>query len=144
MLDTFLTVYELVGLPFTLGYLIIGVGLAMIIRYTFSFLVSWLRAILAKHYERSLRTRAFESALDARIGYSSEEGSDDVLNAIITETRYYGRVIRDGVQAMEYVFLVSLYLGVMLYITPTMTGLAIVLLDGITFLLRFVIEPAVT
>ena len=142
--DSFLALYELVGLPFTLGYLIIGVGLVMIIRYTFSFLVAWLRAILAKHYEKSLRTRAFESALDARIGYFDEEGSDDVLNAIITETRYSGRVIRDGVRTMEYVFLVSVYLGVMLYITPTMTGLAIVLLGGITILLRFVIEPAVT
>ncbi|TKX82276.1 ABC transporter ATP-binding protein [Halorubrum sp. SD626R] len=144
VLDTFLAFYEFVGLPFTLGYLIIGVGLVMIIRYTFSFLVAWLRAILAKHYEKSLRTRAFESALDARIGYFDEEGSDDVLNAIITETRYSGRVIRDGVRTMEYVFLVTVYLGVMLYITPTMTGLAIVLLGGITILLRFVIEPAVT
>lgn len=116
----------------------------MIIRYTFSFLVAWLRAILAKHYEKSLRTRAFESALDARIGYFDQEGSDDVLNAIITETRYSGRVISDGVRTMEYAFLVTAYLSVMVYITPTMTGLAIVLLGGITILLRFVIEPAVT
>jgi subfamily B ATP-binding cassette protein MsbA len=144
VLDTFLAVYELVGLPFTLAYLIIGVGLVMIIRYTFSFLVAWLRAILAKHYEKSLRTRAFESALDARIGYFDQEGSDDVLNAIITETRYSGRVISDGVRTMEYAFLVTAYLSVMVYITPTMTGLAIVLLGGITILLRFVIEPAVT
>ena len=144
VLDTFLAAYELVGIPFTLGYLIIGVGLVMIVRYTSSFFVAWLRAILAKHYEKSLRTRAFESALDARIGYFDEEGSDDVLNAIITETRYSGRVIRDGVRTMEYVFLVTVYLGVMLYITPTMTGLAIILLGGITVLLRFVIEPAVT
>jgi subfamily B ATP-binding cassette protein MsbA len=116
----------------------------IIIRYTFSFIVAWLRAILAKHYEKSLRTRAFESTLDAQIGYFDEEGSDDVLNAIITETRYSGRVIRDGVQTMEYVFLVTVYLGVMLYITPTTTGLAIVLLGGITVVLRLVIEPTVT
>jgi len=144
VLDTFLAFYEFIGLPFTLSYLIIGVGLVMIVRYTLSFLVAWLRAILAKHYEKSLRTRAFESALDARIGYFDNEGSDNVLNAIITETRYSGRVISDGVQTMEYVFLVTVYLGVMLYITPTMTGLAIILLGGITVVLRFVIEPAVT
>ncbi|WP_200531409.1 ABC transporter ATP-binding protein [Halorubrum sp. LN27] len=144
VLETFLTFYDFVGAPFTLGYLIVGVALVMIVRYTFSFLVAWLRAILAKHYEKYLRTRAFESALDARIGYFDEEGSDDVLNAIITETRYSGRVIRDGVRTMEYVFLVMVYLGVMLYITPTMTLLAIFLLGGITVLLRFVIEPAVT
>ena len=144
VLESFLSFYNFIGLPFTLGYLIAGVALIMIVRYTFSFLVAWLRAILAKHYEKYLRTRAFESALDARISYFDEEGSDDVLNAIITETRYSGRVIRDGVQTMEYVFLVMVYLGIMLYITPTMTALAIVLLGGITVLLRFVIEPAVT
>lgn len=144
VLETFLAFYEFVGVPFSLGYLIVGVAVVMIVRYTFSFLVAWLRAILAKHYEKYLRTQAFESALDARIGYFDEEGSDDVLNAIITETRYSGQVIRYGVQTMEYVFLVMIYLGVMLYITPTMTILAIVLLGGITILLRFVIEPAVT
>jgi subfamily B ATP-binding cassette protein MsbA len=144
VLETFLAFYDFVGVPFTLGYLIIGVALVMIVRYTLSFLVAWLRAILAKHYEKYLRTRAFENALNARIGYFDDEGSDNVLNAIITETRYSGRVIRDGVRTMEYVFLVIVYLGVMLYITPTMTVLAIVLLGGITVLLRFVIEPAVT
>lgn len=144
VLDTFLSFYNFAGIPFTLGYLIVGVSLVMIVRYTFSFLVAWLRAILAKNYEKDLRTRALKRALNARIRYFDQEGSDDVLNAIITETRYSGRVIRDGVRTMEFVFLVSVYLAIMLYITPTMTGLAIVLLAGITILLRFVIEPAVT
>ncbi len=144
VLETFLAFYEFIGLQFTLGYLIAGVGLVMIVRYSFSFLVAWLRAILAKQYEKTLRTRAFESALNARIGYYDEKGSDDIINAIITETGYAGDVIKDGVQTMEYVLLVSVYMGVMLYITPAMTVLAIVLLGGITVLLRVVIEPAVT
>lgn len=144
ILETFLAFYELIGLPFTLSNLIVGVALVMIFRYTFSFLVAWLRAILAKHYEKTLRTRAFDGAMDARIGYFDEEGSDDVLNAIITETRYSGNVIKNGVRTMEYVFLVIIYMGVMLYITPTMTAIAVVLLGGITILLRFIIEPAVT
>lgn len=142
--EAFLTFYDFVGIPFTLGYLIIGVGVVMIVRYTFSFLVAWLRAILTKHYEKNLRARAFENALNARIRYFDQEGSDNVLNAIITETRYSARVIRDGVRTMEYVFLVLVYIGVMIYITPTMTALAIIILGGITVLLRFVIEPAVT
>ncbi|MDZ7850719.1 MAG: ABC transporter ATP-binding protein [Halodesulfurarchaeum sp.] len=144
VLEVFLSTYELLGLPFSLGYLIIGVAFVMTVRYTMSFLVGWLRAILSKEYEKDLRTRAFSQALDAEIAYFDEEGSDDVLNAIITETRYSGRVIDKAVRTMEYAFLVAIYMGVMLYITPEMTALAIVLLGGITVLLRFVIEPAVT
>lgn len=144
VLETFLTFYDLIGVPFTLGYLISGVAIVMTVRYTLSFLVAWLRAILATQYEKHLRTRAFENALSAQVGYLDDKGSDGVLNAIITETRYSGQVISDGVQTMEYTFLVVVYFSVMLYITPTMTVLAVVLLGGITVLLRFVIEPAVT
>jgi subfamily B ATP-binding cassette protein MsbA len=144
VLETFLALYDFVGVPFTLGYLVVGVAVVMVVRYSTSFLVAWLRAILANNYEKYLRSRAFESALDARVSYFDDEGSDDVLNAIITETGYSADVIKSGVQTMEYVFLVGVYLGVMLYITPTMTVIAIVLLGGITVLLRFVVEPAVT
>lgn len=144
VLETFLATYEFLGVPFELGYLILGVALVMSFRFFMSFLVAWLKAILAKQYEKDLRTRAFEGALDAEIGYFDEEGSDDVLNAIITETRYSGRVIERGVKTMETTFLVLMYLAVMFYITPEMTILAIVLLGGITILLRVVIEPAVT
>jgi subfamily B ATP-binding cassette protein MsbA len=144
VLEAFITAYQLIGISFELGYLIIGLAGVMTVRYTSSFVVAWLKAILAKQYEKELRTRAFEGALNAEIGYFDDEGSDDVLNAIITETRYSGRVITNGVSVMETVFLILVYLGVMFYITPTMTIFALVVLGGITVLLRVVIEPAVT
>jgi subfamily B ATP-binding cassette protein MsbA len=109
-----------------------------------SFLVRWLAAVLGKRYEKELRTRAFERALRAKIGYYDEQGTDDILNAIITETRYSGKVIVQGTAMFETFFLVIMYVAVMFYITPMMTLLAIVLLGGITGALRFVIEPAVT
>jgi subfamily B ATP-binding cassette protein MsbA len=144
VLETFLAAYEFVGVPFELGYLILGVAGVMTFRYSMSFIVAWLRALLVRQYEKDLRTRTFEGALNARIGYFDDEGSDDVLNAIITETRYSGRVIKRGAEMMEFLFLVLMYLGVMFYITPLMTALALVLLGGITVLLRVVVEPAVT
>lgn len=144
VLEAFITAYQFLGIPFELGYLILGLAAVMTVRYTSSFVVAWLKAMLAKQYEKELRTRAFSGALDAEIGYFDEEGSDDVLNAIITETRYSGKVIDKGIQLMETVFLVLVYLGVMFYITPMMTIFAIVVLGGITVLLRVVIEPAVT
>ncbi|WP_177171964.1 ABC transporter ATP-binding protein [Halohasta litchfieldiae] len=144
VMEGFIGTYQFFGIPFSLGYLIVGVAFVMTIRYTMSFLVRWLAVILGKQYEKHLRTRAFEGALDAEVQYYDEQGTDDILNAIITETRYSGRVIKQGIAMLETLFLVLMYIAVMFYITPSMTLLAMVLLGGITVLLRVVIEPAVT
>jgi subfamily B ATP-binding cassette protein MsbA len=144
VMKTFVGAYDILGIPFSLEYLILGVAGIMTIRYSLSFVVKWLSVILAKHYEKHLRTRAFDGALDAEIGYYDQEGTDDILNAIITETRYSGSVIEKGVKLMQTTFLVGMYTAVMFYTSPPMTILAIVLLGGITTILRFVIEPAVT
>lgn len=144
VMEAFISVYEFLNIPFTLGYLISGVAFVMTVRYTMSFIAKWLSIILAKRYEKRLRTLSFDSALDAEIGYYDQEGTDDILNAIITETRYSGRVIEKGVRLMQTVFLVLMYVAVMFYIAPSMTLLAMGLLGGITVLLRLVVEPAVT
>ena len=144
LLGVFLDMYQFVGIPFQLEYLILGVGLAMTVRFTSSFLVTWVRAVLQMGYEEMLRTEAFDSALAARVGYFDQEGSDDILNSIITETRYSGRVIRFAVQSIETAFLALVYLSVMFYIAPRMALGALLLLGGITYLLREVIEPAYT
>jgi len=144
VMEAFVSTYEFFGVPFALGYLIIGVAIVMTIRYTMSFVIRWLGSLLAYQYEKDLRTRAFNRALDAEVGYYDQEGSDDILNAIITETRYSGKTIKKGVSMLETLFLVLMYMAVMFYITPMMTLFAIVLLGGITVLLRLVIEPAVT
>lgn len=141
VMTVFLTTYEALGIPFTLGYLIIGVSLIMISRYTMSFVVGWLKSMLSKQFEKHLRKQAFEAALNGKISYFDEEGSDNILNAIITETRYSGRSIDQGVLALEKLFLVLMYLGIMLYISPVLTISAIVTLGGLTFILRYVIEP---
>jgi subfamily B ATP-binding cassette protein MsbA len=144
ILEVFLTVYDLLPIPLTLGYLIVGIGAVMTVRFTSSFLVAWMRALLQKRYERDLRTRAFDAALAARVRYFDENGSDDILNAIITETRYSGRVIKRAVTSMETLFLVGVYLAIMFYIAPLMTVFALGLLGGITVLIRYVLEPAYT
>ncbi|AKH98007.1 ABC transporter ATP-binding protein [Halanaeroarchaeum sulfurireducens] len=144
IMGLFLQVYEFLGIPFELGPLIVGISIVMTVRFSSSFTVAWMKAILQRDYEQYLRTEAFRAALNARIGYFDDEGSDDILNAIITETRYSGKVIQLGVQAMETLALVSVYLAIMVYIAPDMTVYAIVLLGGITYLLREVLEPGYT
>ena len=144
IMEAFLAVYDATGVPFTLEYLIVGVAGIMTIRYTSSFVVSWLGAILQQRYEEEMRRQAFERALEARVEYYDQEGTDDILNAIITETRYAGKVIKYFVRTTEQLALATVYLAVMVFISPLMTAFAIVLLGGITLFLRFVIEPAYT
>jgi len=106
--------------------------------------MAWLRSILQKRYEETLRTDAFGAALDAEVRYFDQEGSDDILNAIITEIRYSGQVIASSVRATETLLLVLVYMSVMIYIAWEMTLFALFLLGGITYLLRYIIEPAYT
>ena len=144
IMELFLTVYDLANVPFILAYLIIGIGAIMTVRFTSSFIVGWLRAILQKQYEGYLRTETFTNALAAEIGYFDDRGSDDILNAVITETRYSSRVIKRAVVSLETLFLTLMYLSIMLYIAPLMSLFALGLLGGITVFMRYVIEPAYT
>jgi subfamily B ATP-binding cassette protein MsbA len=144
ILGAFLEVYNILGIPFTLEFLIVGVALAMTVRFSSSFAVAWLRSILRLTYEKELRIQAFSSALTAEPEYFDQQGSDDILNAIITETDYSAQVISDTVKMMETLFLILIYLSVMFYIAPEMTVYALCLLGGITYILQYVIEPAYT
>jgi len=141
VLGTFATIYQILGIPFTLGYVVVGVAAVMTIRYTLSFTVAWFREALRTYYIRDLQIRAFDNALDAKIEYYDQEGSDDILNAIITQTFYAGRVIMRVVKFIEQSFLSIVYLLIALAIAPALTTASIIVLGGITILMRRVIEP---
>ena len=137
----FVLVYQTLGIPFTLGYVVVGVAAVMTVRYTTSFVVAWFRAALTNYYIRDLQNRAYGNALDARVEYFDEEGSDDILNAIITETRYGAKVIKYTVKFLEKLFLTLVYLLVALIISPVLTVIAIGILGFLTIFLRRVVEP---
>lgn len=142
-LDIFRTAYEFLGVAYTLENLIIGVSLVMTVRYSSSFLRSWLKTILSNDYGRYLKKKLFKSALDGKISYYDSRGTDTILNAVITETSYSKNVLSMGLKVIQHIILAMMYVAIMLYISPLLTTLAILLLGGITVLLRFVIEPAV-
>ncbi len=137
----FVSVYVTLGIPFSLGTVVLGVATVMTIRYTMSFVVAWFRAALQNHYIRYLQNRTFDNALEAEIEYFDEEGTDDMLNAIITETRYGAKVIKYVVRFMEKLFFTLMYLLIAFIISPALTLVALVILGGLTILLRNVIEP---
>jgi len=88
------TVYEAFGIPFTLEFVVVGVAVVMTVRYTTTFIVAWFREALRNYYIRDLQIKAFENTLDVRIGYFDEEGSDDILNALVTQTYHAGEFYR--------------------------------------------------
>ncbi len=141
ILLAFITAYEFIGLPFSLGFLILGVSIVMTVRYGASFLAGWLSLALRTYYERHLRTSAFRRSLDAQIGYFDNEGSDHILNAIITESRYSGRVIRYFMRLLESSFLVLMYLAITFYLSPVLTVFTLVVLGLLTYLFRGILEP---
>lgn len=140
LLGTFVSAYTAIGLPLSIEYVVIGVSCVMLVRFAASFLVSWLRAILQTEYICDLRERAFENALDARIAYFDTRGSDEILNVVVTESRYAGKVIHEVVRLIEQSLLSVMYLLVTLYLAPVMTLLTIGVLGSVTYLVRSVLE----
>ncbi len=141
LMAVFVDAYQMLGIPFTLGFVIVGVAAVMTVRYTTSFLVGWFREALRTYYIRDLQLRAFENALEAEVEYFDEEGSDDILNAIVTQTYYAGRVIQRVVKFLEKLFFSLAYLIIALVIAPMLTLFAIAILGGLTVLIRHVVEP---
>lgn len=136
----FVKAYEFVGVPFTMETVIAGVGGVMVVRYTSSFLVAWMRATLQTNYIRHLQTEGFENALDARIAYYDEHGSDEILNAIVTQAEYASNTILASVIIIEQLFLSLMYVAVAMYLAPVMTILTGVFLGGGVYGLRWAIE----
>lgn len=137
----FVMAYEFIGVPFTLEYVIAGVALVMTVRFSLAFVNIWVRESLRQAYVRDLKTRAFQNALDARVRYFDTEGSDDILNAIVTQATYGGRVISTGVKFVEKVFLALVLIFIALYLAPLLTLMAGAILAVVLIVFRHVIEP---
>jgi subfamily B ATP-binding cassette protein MsbA len=136
----FVRVYQTFGIPFTLEFAILGVATVMTLRYTGSFIYGWFTGTLQFTYQRYLRKRAFDLALEVEMDYLDEEGSDQILNKIVTESRYAAEVIMRIVKILKLFFLILAYLLVALWISPLMTAISVVVLGSIGFLIRRVFE----
>ncbi len=139
-MGAFISVYQLLGIPLTLGYVVAGVSVVLIVRWTLTFVVRWLRVALVVDYTREIQIQSFNNALYAKVEYFDREGSDDILNAIVTQAEYAGRVIRHIVDFVEQGFLALMYLGIAFILAPGLTLFALVFLGGFSILFRYVFE----
>jgi len=140
IMSAFVFIYQTIGIQISLRSVIIGVSLVLAVRWTLTFIVRWLRGALEVDYIREMQTQSFDNALGARIKYFDQEGSDDILNAIVTQSEYAGRVIRRGVNLFEQGFMTIVYLLLAFYLAPWLTVFALVFLGGFSFLFRYCLE----
>jgi subfamily B ATP-binding cassette protein MsbA len=136
----FARAYEALGVPFTLESIILGVGLVITVRYTAAFGLLWAREIIKTVYIRFLRKEAFGHGLDASVAYFDQQGSDEVLNAIITQTKYAGQAIRRTIRLLELSLISAAYLAVAMYIAPVLTILTGVVMGGFMMSIRQTLE----
>jgi subfamily B ATP-binding cassette protein MsbA len=140
IMSVFVAVYQSLGIPFALGYVIAGVSLILTVRWTLTFVVRWLRGALSIDYKRELQQQSFDNALYAQVEYFDQQGSDDILNAIVTQAGLASRAIQRIVNLLEQGFLALMYFGVAFVLAPRLTFFALVFLGGFSAMFRFVIE----
>ncbi|EMA64459.1 ABC transporter ATP-binding protein [Halorubrum lipolyticum] len=140
----FARIYQFLGLPFTLGSIVLGVGVVLTVRYTFTFLAQWARVYLRTNYVADLQSRGFENTLDARIAYFDREGSDDILNAIVTQAQKAGEAIEAFIRVFQRSMLILMYLAIALYLAPVLTVVSAGFVGVLTFGLRNTVESAYT
>lgn len=141
LLAVFVTLYQLLKVPFTLEFVIFGVATVISLRYTASFVVAWLRAALSTYYTRDLQDRSFEKTLDAQIKFFDNKGSDDILNTVVTESLPAGRLIRICVQFIEQIFITLVYCLIAVIVSPILSLSAALVLGGFIIITRHIVEP---
>jgi len=140
----FITLYELLGVSFTLETVIVGVTLVMGLRFGTLFLLKWFKEVLRTTYIRDLRQRGFENALAAETAYYDEKGSDEVINAIITQTNYAGEVITKVIEFIEKGTLALMFGLIALYFSPLLGLIAAIIFVGLTVFVQTVVEQGTT
>jgi subfamily B ATP-binding cassette protein MsbA len=140
ILGVFVSIYRFLGVPLSLETVILGAGAVVVARYTITFTSAWLRAMLQTKYVKHLQTVAFSNALNARVSYFDDQGSDEILNTIVTEARYAGNLINHLAGIINQSLLSLIYLGLALVLAPRLTVVTIVVLGGFLYFIRTVLE----
>ncbi|MFC6784747.1 ABC transporter ATP-binding protein [Halobaculum halobium] len=136
----FLDAYALLGIPFTLEYIVAGVGGVLAVRYALGVCVAWLAAILNAGYRRHLRVESYDAALDARTAYFDEHGSDELLNAVLTQTSYASRAITRIVRAVKTTLVCAAYGFIAFLLAPRLMAATGVVLISFMFVSRYAFE----
>ncbi|MUV88611.1 ATP-binding cassette domain-containing protein [Halapricum sp. CBA1109] len=138
----FLVVYSLVGVPFTLETLLLGLAAVMAVRYALSFCTSWLGVILRTQYLAHLRTQCFDRLLSAEVSYLDDQDGDVMTNTIVTEAAQASGLISRLLNVVQTCFFALIYVTVALLIAPFATAVAVGVLGTVVVFTRYVVRPS--
>lgn len=141
LLGIFVQIYDTLGITFTLGNVIAGILLVMLLRYTFSFLFSWMNAIAGVRYEKAIKQEVFEKLLQTDVEVFDDHSSDEVINVLVTQANFAQGILTGVVKLFKEVTMVMMYLAIAVYLSPLLAVGAVAILGIITYVLRVAIEP---
>ncbi len=136
----FLQVYTVLGVPFSLETLIVGLAVVMTVRFTMTFFVSWLQVLLRTQYLFHLRETCYDALLAADVSFIEDQDRDDIMNTIVTEIPQSSGIISRLLNVIQTVFLAVAYMAVALLIAPRLTVATVGLLGIVIFLTRYVVR----
>jgi subfamily B ATP-binding cassette protein MsbA len=116
----------------------------MTARYGSSFLVAWLRSRFQYEYARYVRERAFERILAAKTAYFDRHGSDEILNAVVTQANYAGGFIGNTIRLVENALVSIAFALVALSVSLELTLVSAVAFVTITLVTRTIFESGST
>ena len=134
------TAYEVLGVPFSLETLILGLAGVMTVRYSLSFLTNWLQVSIRTQYLTHLRQQGFQHLLSADVSYVDNRDGDDLTNTVITEMAQSSGIINRLLNVVQTLFFALIYASVALIIAPRLTLLAVVVLGTVVVLTRYVLQ----
>lgn len=144
IMDAFLQTYDLIGVPLTLETAIVGVSVVMTVRYSATFLTTWMKLRLQIDYTRHLQERAYYGTLSAKVGYFDGKGSDELLNTLITETKQAGKVVGYTIDAFQRLSIALIYVAVAVILAPVLSTVAAVIVLAALVVVRYLFESAYT
>ncbi len=126
--------YDVLGVPFTLGTVTLGVFLVMGVRFSTTFLAKWLTVTMSNDYVRHLQNKMFARSLDADVKYFDRVETKTILNAIVKQSTECRHLINQMMNLFFMILLGVIYSLIGFVLSPFLLLSAVVLLGGITII----------
>jgi ABC-type multidrug transport system fused ATPase/permease subunit len=134
------TVLGWVGLKPTLGVLLIGSGVVIVIRQLLQFLRSAIQGRVREAGKRNIRNLLFTRYMRVELGYQDRESTGSMINALLTETQLAAAVIVIPILMANIAIIGIFYLVAMLVTSVTMTLISFATLSVAILLVWTVIK----
>jgi subfamily B ATP-binding cassette protein MsbA len=136
VIGIFVVAFDALNVPLNIETATVGASLVMISRYSSSFVLAYLREKLSINYKTHLQRETYRRIVNADVGYFDRRGSDDILNTIVTQTRYAEDAIRLLGLLLQDITLAVMYFLIAVYISPVLAVGSALILGVITLTVR--------